>query len=90
MKRSEVQKKLNSLIMKDYNFFLRQNYFTSNDGSQNSYVYQTTLDMLEFKKEKCTDYVLSWKSNGVFNSKLKPSYTAILHSIKLSEYRIGI
>ena len=46
--------------------------------------------MLEFKKEKCTDYVLSWKSNGVFNSKLKPLYTAILHSRKLSEYRIGI
>ena len=66
------------------------NYFISHDGSQNSYVYQTTLDMLEFKKEKCTDYVLSWKSNGVFNSKLKPLYTAILHSRKLSEYRIGI
>ena len=46
--------------------------------------------MLEFKKEKCTDYVLSWKSNGVFNSKLKPFYTTILHSIKLSEHRIGI
>ena len=46
--------------------------------------------MLEFKKEKCTDYVLSWKSNGVFNSKLKPFYTAILHSIKLSEHRMGI
>ena len=34
--------------MKDYNFFLRLNYFTSNNGSQNSYVYQTTLDMSEF------------------------------------------
>ena len=48
--------------------------------------------MLEFKKEKCKKYkwkIISWKSNGVFNSKLKPLYTAILHSIKLSEYRIG-
>ena len=35
-------------------------------------------------------YVLSWKSKGVFNSKLKPLYTAFLRSIKLSEYRTGI
>ena len=30
----EVQKKLNSLITKDYNFFLGKIYFTSNDRSQ--------------------------------------------------------
>ena len=54
------------------------------------FVYQPTLDMLELKKDKGTDYVLSWKSNGVYNSKLKPLYTAFLHSIRLSEYRIGI
>ena len=42
------------------------------------------------KKGKGTDYVLSWKSNGVFNSKLKPLYTTFLNRIKLSEYRIGI
>ena len=53
-------------------------------------MYQPTLDVLELKKGKCTDYVLSWKSKGVFNSKLKPICTAFLHSIKLSEYRIGI
>ena len=29
----EVQKKLNSLITKDYSFFLGRIYFTSNDGS---------------------------------------------------------
>ena len=68
--------------------FLRQNVFTSNDGSQNTFVYQPTLDTLELKKDKGTDYVLSWKSNGVYNSKLKPLYTAFLHSIKLSEYRM--
>ena len=42
------------------------------------------------KKNKGTDYILSWKSKGVYNSKLKPLYTAFLHSIKLSEYKIGI
>ena len=89
-KHLEVQKKLNSLIAKDYNFFLGKNYFTSNDGSQNTFVYQLTLDKLELKKDKGTDDVLSWISKGVFNSKLKALYTAFLHSVKLSEYRVEI
>ena len=38
-KHSEIQKKLNSLISKDYNFFLGINYFTCNDVSQNTFVY---------------------------------------------------
>ena len=33
-KRLGVQKKLNSLITKDYNFFLGRIYFRSSDGSQ--------------------------------------------------------
>ena len=45
---------------------------------------------LELKKGKGTDDVLSWKSKGVFNSKLVPLYTAFFHSVKLSEYIIGI
>ena len=52
-----------------------------------TFVYQPTLDAFEFNKDKGTDYVLSWKSNGVFNSKLKALYTAFLNSIKRSEYR---
>ena len=36
-KHLEGQKKLNSLITKDYNFFLDRIYFTSNDGSQNTF-----------------------------------------------------
>ena len=74
-KHLEVQKKLDSLITKDYNFFLGRIYFTSNDGSQNTFVYQLTLDKLELKKDEGTDYVLSWKSNGACNSKLRPLYT---------------
>ena len=89
-KHLEIQKKLNSLITKDHNFFLGRIYFTSNDGSQNTFVYQPTLGVLELKKDKATDYILSWKSKEVFNYKLKPLYTAFLKSIKLSEYRIGI
>ena len=47
-KHLEVQNKLNSLITKDYNFFLGRIYFTSNDGSQNTFIYQPTHDTLEF------------------------------------------
>ena len=54
------------------------------------FVYQPTLDTLELKRDKGTDYVLSWKSKGVFNYKPKPLYTGFLHSIKLSEYRMRI
>ena len=58
-KHLEVQKELNSLIANDYNFFVGKMYFTSNDGSQNTFVYQPTVDMLELKKSKGTNYVLS-------------------------------
>ena len=57
----EFLKKINSLTTKDYTFFLDKMYFASNDGSQNTFVYQPTLDTLKLKKEKGTDYVLSWK-----------------------------
>ena len=49
-------------------FFLDRIYFTGNDGSQSTFVYQLTLDTLELKKDKGTDYVLNRKSNGVYNS----------------------
>ena len=54
------------------------------------FVYQLSLDTLELKKDKDTNYVLTWKSNGVYNSKFKPLYTAFLYSIKLSGYKTGI
>ena len=38
-KHLKVQKKLRSLITNDYNFFLGRNFFTSNDWSQNTFVY---------------------------------------------------
>ena len=49
-KKLEVQKKLNSLITNDYNFFLGTIYFISNYRSQNTFLFQTTLDALELKK----------------------------------------
>ena len=84
MKINELSKTVDAISTKDYNFFLDRIYFKSNDGSQNTFVYQSILDKLELKKDRGIDYVLSWKSNGVYNSKLKPLYTAFLHSVKLS------
>ena len=55
-----------------------------------TFVYQPTLDALVLRKDKGADYVLSWKSKGVYNSKLKPLYPAFLNSMKLSKYRTGI
>ena len=49
-------------------------YFTSNDRSENTFVYQPTHDALESKKGKGTDFVISWKSKVVFNSKLLSHY----------------
>ena len=48
-KHLEVQKKLNSLITKD---FLGSIDFTSNDGSQNTFVYQPTFNVVELKKTR--------------------------------------
>ena len=39
-------------------------YFTYNDGSQNTFVYQPTLDTLELKKTQGTDYVLIGNKRG--------------------------
>ena len=44
--------------MKDYNFFLGRIYFTSNDGFQNMFVYQPTLNVLELKIDKSTEYII--------------------------------
>ena len=65
-------------------------HFTSNDGSQNTFVYQPVLDTLKLKKDRGTEYILNWKSKGEYNSKLKPIYTTFLHSIKISGYRMEI
>ena len=54
------------------------------------FINQQTHNTLESKKDKSIDYVLSWKSNGISNSKFKPLCTAFLHNVKFSGYRTGI
>ena len=43
--------KLDTLTTK-HNFFLSRMHFTSNDGSQSTFVYHPTLDTLELKKRQ--------------------------------------
>ena len=54
-------------------------YFTSTDGSENTFVYQPTVDKLELKKDKGTDYVLSWKLNRAYN--LNVSHYTLLSNV---------
>ena len=64
------------------------------------FVYKSTLNKLELKEDKGTEYVNGWKlkwiyANGwklkwVYTSKLTPLYTAFLHNIKLFWHRIRI
>ena len=40
------------------------------NGSENMFVYQPTSSVLELKKDKSNEYIIGWKSKGVWNSKL--------------------
>ena len=56
-------------------------YFPGNDGSQNMLIYQPPLDTLELKSNKGTGYGVSWKSKGVYNSKLKRLYIILSNDL---------
>ena len=58
-KHLEVQKKLNSLLTKDFIFILSRIYFTSNNGSPNMFVYKPTLSVLELKKTRVLNILLA-------------------------------
>ena len=51
------------------------------DGSQNMFVC-SSLDTLELKEDKVTDYVRDCKSKGLFKSKLLSLLDAFLPNIK--------
>ena len=64
----------------DYSFDKK---FFENDGFQNMFV-----EMLKLKEDKFTDYIFSCKSKRVYTSELKPLHTVLLHSKRLSGYRM--
>ena len=54
------------------------------------FLYQPTFNVLEFKNSKSTEYIISWKSKGMFNSKLITLYGAFLPHRKYFKNKIGI
>ena len=43
-------------------------YFTSGDGFQNIFVYESIFNMIKYKNTS-TEYIINWKSKGVYSSK---------------------
>ena len=72
----KVRKKLNSLIIKVYIFFLSIIYLTKNDRSQNTFNYQPTLDVLVLKKTKALIMLLVGNEMEYLN--LNVSYYILL------------
>ena len=62
--------------------YFRGHNFFGNNGFQNIFVYQPTLNALGLKKDKDTEYIVSWKSKGVYNSKLTSLHGAFLPNLK--------
>ena len=55
--------------MQTYNssYFLGKNYF-GNNGFYNMFTYQLSLNTIELKEGNGPDYVIGWKSKGVYTS----------------------
>ena len=70
----------------DASYFCGKNLFVD-DGYSNNAVYQPRLDTLELK-DKGTNYFLVGYQKGENTSKLKPLYTAFLHSVKFFWYKV--
>ena len=82
------QDKTVKLQTHELSYFLGKNFF-GDDGSPNTFVYQPKRDKLELKKTKAL--IMFFVGNqGIFTSKLKPIYTAFLHSKKFSGYKVGV
>ena len=46
--------------------------------------------MLVFKKDKVIEYVIAWKSKGLFKTELYPLHNVFLPNVKRFGYTIGI
>ena len=72
----------------DLSYFLDKT-FVGVDGSQNMFAYQPTFNTIVLK-DKGTNYILNWKSKGIYSFELKLLHAAFLHSMKHSGCRMGI
>ena len=57
--------------MLNFSYYFAETFFDT-DGFQNMRVYQAKFNMLELKEKKDTEYVIGWKSKGLYTSKLIP------------------
>ena len=57
---------------------------------KNVFAHQPTFKVLELKNDKGTEYIISWKSNRWYNSKLKTLHGAFLSNAKYFGKKIGI
>ena len=54
------------------------------------FVYQPTFNTLDLKEDKTTEYIIVWKSKGLFKSRIEPLYKTFVPNIKRSEHKIRI
>ena len=54
------------------------------------FVYQPTLSMLELKEDNNIEYIITWKSKGLFKSNLKPLLNLLQPTIKQFGYKVAI
>ena len=87
---NELSNKVKAISTKDYNFLLgrigRIN-FTSNDGLQNRFLYQTTSSTIKLQGNNT---VSSWKSQRVYVTDLVPIKNDFLAKIKYFKDGIGM
>ena len=80
-------KKIEKLKTFDLNYFIGKDTF-GDKGFQNIFVYHTRIITIELKEDNDTNYIISWKSKGLYNSKSTPSDTAFLHKVKHFRYEM--
>ena len=54
------------------------------------FVYQPIINVLKLKNDKRTEYIISWKSKGIYNSKLIGLHGTFLPNVKYFRNKIGI
>ena len=57
--------------MLNFSYYFAETFFDT-DGFQSMRVYQAKFNMLELKEKKDTEYVIGWKSKGLYTSKRIP------------------
>ena len=77
------------MLTKDYSFFLGRIDFTSDDGLQNMFVYQPTYNAIKYLNNS-SEYIITWRSKGVYNAKLIPIKNHSLPTIKYLNKKIQL